>query len=126
MELQGGAMLGFFIPWLANWFPKLVGWDAYLKDANKVFEFWRKFAKQRIQSYENKEEHEKVCFVDLYIKKIKECKTITSSFYGQKGGTKNKHTFFCIMHETHFSYMIKKSFHRTFTRCNFTRFIHCR
>jgi hypothetical protein len=88
MELQDGSMLAFFIPWLAKWFPRLSGWKTYLNDANVVFDFWKNYSRQRLETYDLGKEIRRDNFVDQYIRKIKDCDDPSSSFYREKGGKK--------------------------------------
>ncbi|CAL8110137.1 unnamed protein product [Orchesella dallaii] len=79
LEFRG---LVFFFPWLKDWFPKLSGWEEYMKCMPLSYEFLSKFVKDRLAAYDGGEpEH----FTDVFINEIRRTTDPNSSFYKERG-----------------------------------------
>lgn len=80
LEFRG---LAFFIPWLKDYFPKMSGWEEYMKCMPLSYHFLKKFAQERLEKYDDGEpEH----FTDVFINEIRRTSDPNSSFYKERGG----------------------------------------
>ncbi|ODN06113.1 Vitamin D 25-hydroxylase, partial [Orchesella cincta] len=85
MGLTDGARAAFFMPWLSKYFPWFIGWKTYINDANYIFDFWMKYAKNAELNYGDSPNVTRDGFFTAYLDKIRQCKDPQSSFYKTEG-----------------------------------------
>lgn len=81
VKAQGVAML---IPWIAEWFPSLCGYEKMLHPVKEIQSFMRKQIKKAEETYK---EGEQRGFVDAFIHQMRNTKDTKSPFHSGNDGT---------------------------------------